>query len=125
MRLMGNEDMEPMDHYVALKGHRENWIKEMQDHGLNDEEQQALISLLDENDGCSIEQEDMMRLVLDPHISGFIMPECNKLRKGTSKKKKDIIDAAFKRYYEKGQQIGTRKAMLDYVYTFGIKPQLG
>lgn len=125
MRLMGNEDMEPMDHYVALKGHRENWIKEMQDHGLNDEEQQALISLLDENDGCSIEQEDMMRLVLDPHISGFTMPECNKLRKGTSKKKKDIIDAALKRYYEKGQQIGTRKAMLDYVYTFGIKPQLG
>ena len=52
---MGNEDMEPMDHYVALKGHRGNWIKEMQDHGLNDEEQQALISLLDENDGCSIE----------------------------------------------------------------------
>ena len=125
MRLSANEDMSPIDRFIAFKNDVSLWYKEMANAGLNAEEVAVLEKYLKPNYGCSIEQEDIMLLVMDDRISGFDMKWANKLRKGLAKKKKEIIDEVTAEYYRKGTELGTRKEMLDYVFKYCIKPQLG
>lgn len=125
MRLSANEDMNPIDRFIAFKNDVSLWYKEMANAGLNAEEVAVLEKYLKPNYGCSIEQEDIMLLVMDDRISGFDMKWANKLRKGLAKKKKEIIDEVTAEYYRKGTELGTRKEMLDYVFKYCIKPQLG
>ena len=66
-----------------------------------------------------------MLLVMDNEISGFTMTEANKLRKAIAKKKQKLIEECKALYYKKGQELGTRKELLDYVFKYCIKPQLG
>lgn len=125
MRLMANEDMNPLDHYCALKKDISLWYKEMRDNGLNESEIKVLEKYLLTNYGCSIEQEDMLELVMDPHISDFTMPEANKLKKGVSKKIKELVSSCKELYLKKGKEIHTSSAMLNYVWKYLIQPQLG
>lgn len=125
MRLSANEDMSPIDRFIAFKNDVSLWYKEMDEAGLTHDEVAVLEKYLQANYGCSIEQEDIMTLVMDEKISGFDMKWANKLRKGLAKKKKEIIDEVTAEYYRKGAELGTRKEMLDYVFKYCIKPQLG
>lgn len=125
MRLSANEDMSPIDRFIAFKNDISLWYKEMEDNGLNAEEVAVLEKYLTANFGCSIEQEDIMLLSMDDKISGFDMKWANKLRKGLAKKKKELIDEVVAEYYKRGTELGTRKEMLDYVFKYCIKPQLG
>ena len=101
------------------------WYKEMRDNGLNEDEIKVLEKYLLTNYGCSIEQEDMLELVMDPHISDFTMPEANKLKKGVSKKIKELVSSCKELYLKKGKEIHTSSAMLNYVWKYLIQPQLG
>lgn len=125
MRLMGNEDMVPLDRYSALKGDISLWYQEMRHNGLTDDEMHVLEKYLLPNNGCCIEQEDMMEIVMDEHISGFDMVQCNNLKKGVSKKIDQILVDSEKLFFEQGLKIGTRKQMLDYVWKYCVRPQLG
>lgn len=125
MRLMGDDDLNPIDHYVALKNDTKLWYEEMQTAGLTAEEMKVLERTLKPNAGCSIEQEDVMLLVMDPDICGFNIVEANKMRKGIAKKKADVIESCRHMFYEKGQQCGSRKVFLNYIWDCCIKPQLG
>lgn len=125
MRLMGDDDLNPIDHYVALKNDTKLWYEEMQTAGLTAEEMKVLERTLKPNAGCSIEQEDVMLLVMDPDICGFNIVEANKMRKGIAKKKADVIESCRHMFYEKGQQCGSRTVFLNYIWDFCIKPQLG
>ena len=125
MRLSANDDMSPIDRFIAFKNDITLWYKEMRDAGLNSDEIATLEKYLKVNYGCSIEQEDIMVLVMDEKISGFDMKWANKLRKGLAKKKKALIDEVTAEYYKKGHELGTRRVMLDYVFKYCINPQLG
>jgi len=84
MRLMGNEDMVPLERYVRFKNDIALWYKEMADAGLNAAEVKVLEKYLLPNSGCSVEQEDMMELLMDAQIVGFDMKWANKARKAVA-----------------------------------------
>ena len=97
MRLMGEEGQEsPIDRYVRFRNDINEWYKEMDEAGLTHEEQNILKKYLGDKFGCSVEQEDMMLLTMDPNIAGFSLKEGNKLRKAVAKK----IEAMKKRFFE-------------------------
>lgn len=125
MRLSPNEDMNPIDRLIAHKADISLWYKEMRDNGLNDHEISIMEKHLLANHSAAPEQEDVMVLSMDPEISGFTMTQANKLRKAIAKKKQKLIDECMALYYKQGKELGTRKEMLDYVYKYCIKPQLG
>lgn len=125
MRLMGNEDMNPIDRFISFKNNLSLWYQEMKQAGLNQDEVKVLEKHLLANYGASIEQEDVMVLVMDEKISGFDMKQSNGLRKAIAKKKPKLVEESKKLFFEKGAAIGTRKEMLDYVWKYCIKCQLG
>lgn len=125
MRLMGNEDMNPIDRFCSFKNDIGLWYKEMEDNGLTKDEVHVLEKYLIANYGCSIEQEDVMQLVMDEHISGFDMKDANSLRKAIAKKKLKLVEENKKHFFEQGVRLGTRQKMLDYVWKYCIKPSLG
>lgn len=125
MRLMGNEDMVPIDRYASFIQDISLWYQEMKDAGLNEDEVKVLEKHLLSNNGASIEQEDLMTLLMDEKISGFDIVWSNKARKGLAKRDRNLIEQVSKKYYEDGEKLGTRKQMLDYVWKYCLKPQLG
>ena len=66
-----------------------------------------------------------MELSMDEHIAGFDIVAANKLRKSIAKKKKKLMEEIRDKFYSHGQELGTRKIMLDYVWDYAVKPQLG
>lgn len=125
MRLMGDGTSTPIDRFVDFKNNINLWYQEMYDNNLTDEDIHLLEKYLLRNFGCSIEQEDVMELSMDKHIADFDIIEANKLRKGIAKKKKDIIENTRQLFFDKGHQNHTKQEMLDYVWSYCIKPQLG
>ena len=125
MRLMGNEDMIPIDRYASFIQDINLWYQEMKEAGLNEDEVKVLEKHLLSNNGASIEQEDLMTLLMDEKISGFDIVWSNRARKGLAKRDRNLIEQVKKKYYEDGEKLGTRKQMLDYVWKYCLKPQLG
>lgn len=125
MRLMGNDVMVPIDHFIAMKKSFETRRQEMVDAGLTQNEMDTITDILSDNYLCSIEQEDLMRLCMDPRIAGFTMQEANKIRKAVAKKKAALVTESKELFYKKGTELGTRKQFLDYVWKYDITPQLG
>ena len=81
MRLMCDGE-QPLDIFVRHKKHINEWYLEMNNAGLNEEEQMLMEKYLANVYGVAGSQEIVMQLSMDPHISGFSVPEANKLRKG-------------------------------------------
>lgn len=125
MRLMGNEDTVPIDHFVDMKNHPDKRQEEMRQAGLTEEEMAVIDGVLKDNYNCSIEQEDLMRLCMEPRIANFTMTEANKIRKAVAKKKAALVEESQKLFFKKGLEAGNRQAFLDYVWKYDIKPQLG
>ena len=125
MRLMGNEDGSPIDRFVDFKDRVQAWDEEVQQFHLTAQERETIHRVLGENHYCSIEQEDMMRLVMEKDVAGFTMKEANLIRKAVAKKKPALVEQSKNLFYEKGKAQGTRKEFLDYVWLKHITPQLG
>lgn len=83
MRLMAQdgEPEAPMDTYRRYKDDITLWYKEMENAGLNEDEQEILKKHLGKLYGVADTQESIMQLSMDPKISGFDVVLANKLRK--------------------------------------------
>lgn len=124
MRLMSDGGGEsPLDRYVRFRNDINEWYKEMSDAHLTKEEQNILKKYLEHKFGNSVEQEDLMLLVMDSEISNFTLAEATKFRKCVSKKKLNEIEKYKKLFFSKNPS--ARKEFLDYVWDKDIKPQIG
>lgn len=101
MRLQ-SEGEQPIDRYMRFHEHPEEWEKEMDEAGLTPHEKEILKKYLGKSHGVSGTQEVMMKIVMDPEISGFTLGEANRLRKGTSKKILKIIQEMKELFFKKG-----------------------
>lgn len=101
MRLQGTGE-QPIDRYMRFHNNIQEWYDEMDAAGLTQHEQDILKKYVGKSFGVSGTQEVMMKIVMDPEISGFTLGESNRLRKGTSKKLKAVIDEMKELYYKKG-----------------------
>lgn len=125
MRLMGDDNEQPIDRYVTFKNSPQLWYQEAREAGLNEDEIHVLEKHLKQNHFCSLEQETMMQLCMDEHIAGFDMIEANVIRKSVAKKVPALMEKSKKLFFEKGAQLGSRKLFLDYVWKRMILPQAG
>lgn len=125
MRLMSDGEESPIERYVRFSKDISQWYQEMQESNLNKEEILILEKHLLRNNGCSLEQEDIMELSMDTNIAGFDVVLANKLRKAIAKKKEALIKESCDQFYKCGKTQDTRKEMLDYVWNYCVKPQIG
>ena len=125
MRLMSDDGESPIERYVRFKRNVEEWYQEMREVGLTEDEINVLRHHLDASSGCSVEQETVMELSMDEHISGFDMSQADTLRKVIGKKQIEKLPTIKQLYYDEGAKHNTRKVMLDYVWDKGFVPQLG
>lgn len=124
MRLMSDGE-QPTDRYVRLRDNPEQWEQEMIDYGLNEEERAILHKHLDKDYGTLSSQEGLMLLTQDPEVANFDVPKSNIARKAIAKKKANVLEKAKKLFYECGEEIGSRKVFLDYIWNVQFAMQFG
>lgn len=126
MRLMAERGQEqPIDRFIRFKEDKSQWDIAMAKYGLNKTEVELMYFYLNEAHGVAATQEDLMEIVMDPHIANFNLTEANKLRKGIARIQAEVTAEVKQMFYEKGGAAGTRKQFLDYVWEEQVTPQLG
>ena len=116
MRLMGDGGETPLNQYIRYKNNINNWYNDMIKYGLNSEEQEVLKKYLLTSYGMAESQEKLMLLSMDKKIAGFTLKQANSLRKAIAKKKPKLLLETEQLFYDKGQELQTRKIFLQYVW---------
>ena len=114
-----------IDKYIRFRDNPQDWEDEMNENGLTEEEKLVIHNQLDKTFGINDTQEKLMEIVMDKNISNFSLKMANKMRKSVAKKNKKLQEQQFDIFYKSGEETGTRKEMLDYVWNFLIVPQFG
>lgn len=126
LRLMAEDGKEqPLNIYANYKKDISLWYDEMKAAGLTIDEQKVLEKYLLPVYGVAASQELMMRLSMDDHIAGFTIGEANILRKAVAKKKRKLLEEGKELFYRKGEERGTSRNMLNYVWDVQIMRQAG
>lgn len=125
MRLMVDTGEQPLEKYVRYKRDINEWYKDMEDFGLNQEEIKIMEGHLLNDYGVCSTQEGMMLMSMDERVANFNVVESNKLRKGVAKKIGQMYEMAHRLFYEKGLANGARKTLLDYIWDVQIAMQKG
>lgn len=126
MRLMPEQGEEsPIDTYIKYKADINLWYKEMRDYGLTEAEIKILEPHLLPVYGVAETQEVVMKLSMDENIANFTVAEANMIRKSIAKKKADVLEKARQLFFKKGEEIGTSKKMLEYVWYVQFKKSFG
>lgn len=127
MRLMvsgGNE--QPLDTYIRYKNDINEWYKCMKDdYHLTEHEISIMEKYLLDFYGVGATQEDVMTISMDKEVSNFDVKTSNLLRKGISKKDKNLQHKMKTMFFEKGREIGTSDNLLNYVWEEVVGKQLG
>lgn len=116
MRLMSDGNEQPIDTFVKFKNDISLWYQEMRDFGLNEDEIKIFEEHLLKLNGVADTQESVMLMAMDKRIAGFDLYEATKLRKGIAKKNKDASLVVRDLLYEKAEQLGNRKVVVDYLW---------
>jgi DNA polymerase-3 subunit alpha len=117
LRLMAPDGQEqPIDKYARFKEDINNWYKEMDEYGLNKEEQEVLKKHLSSSYGMCDSQERTMLLSMDKQVSGFSLKQANKLRKSIARKDAKVLEETRILFYDSCEEMGTRKELADYVW---------
>ena len=128
MRLMvTDEDAEqPIDTYIRYKNDISQWYDCMRNqYHLTEDEIHIVEPYLKPVYGVGDTQEIVMELAMDEHISGFDVAQSNKLRKGISKKDKDLQAKMKDMFFTHGREIGTSDNLLNYIWKEVVGKQLG
>lgn len=116
MRLMSDGKEQPIDTFVRFKNDISLWYQEMREFGLNEEEVKLFEEHLLKLNGVADTQESVMLMAMDKRISGFDLFEATKLRKGIAKKKKEASLEIRDLLYNKAEELGNRKEVVDYLW---------
>ena len=127
MRLMKQEDATemPADTYVKYKNNNYAWFEELDKYLLSKEEVDLIKPYLLPLSGVADSQESVMMMVMDSKIANFTVTEANALRKAIAKKKKDVLEQVKELFFTKGQEAGTSKNLLNYLWEVQIGRQIG
>lgn len=119
MRLMADDSGEsPTDRYVRIMNHPEQWDREMSVYGLTKEEKEIIKKYI--RNGVLIDQETLMRIVMDKDVCGFSLKESNALRKTVAKKHMNEIPLQHQKILDRAAS----PAMGKYIW-FLLQPSMG
>lgn len=122
MRLMSEDDEQPIDKFVRHKEDIQNWYDEMKGYDLLEDEVETLKEHLGKVFGVSSSQEEMMLLLMDQQICGFSVAEANFARSVVGKKKMDKIPEVKDMIFTMG---AASENMRKYLWDTQIATQMG
>lgn len=125
MRITVEDDIQPVDKFLAYKQDRSLWYKELDQYGVtNPDEIKALEKVLNYCYGCPSMQEDVMELCMEPKIAGFSLADADKARKIIAKKKSEDVAGLKEKFYSSVESHDNSINVANYVWEQCIKPQL-
>lgn len=125
MRITVEDDIQPVDKFLAYKQDRSLWYKELDQYGVtNPDEIKALEKVLNYCYGCPSMQEDVMELCMESKIAGFSLADADKARKIIAKKKSEDVAGLKEKFYSSVESHGNSINVANYVWEQCIKPQL-
>lgn len=120
MRLSTTEGELPLDKYVRYKNNLQLWYDEMIRYGLTEQEQKIVTPYFKSSYGVPPSQEQLMTMLMDPHICHFSLAEANAARKIVGKKQLAKVPAL----QEKVHNTACSPALGNYIWDCGVKPQM-
>lgn len=126
MRLQAESGQEqPVDTFARYREDINLWYQEMEEYGLNKEEQELMKKHLLPLNGVCDSQESLMLLVMDKEVADFDEAWANKLRKAIAKKDPKSMEEAQNHFFKHCKEIGTSDALRDYVWNVQVYRQAG
>lgn len=112
---------QPVDKFVRYKNDINEWYKDMEDYGLNDNEIELMKEHLLDRNGIMDTQEGIMLAVMDKRIGNSNLLFANKYRKAIAKKNEKAIEECEKIFKKNIVDNGHQEAFADYI----INEQIG
>lgn len=126
MRLRGEIDgLNSMQRFAKYQKDINNWYKDMDNYGLDEQEQEIFKDYLSSSRGLCDSQEKIMLLVMDKRLCGGDLKFADRVRKVIAKKKTKDISEIKKQIYSMGGSNQCSKQALDYLWDYCICPSLG
>lgn len=118
IRLMAQskDEEQPLVKYARFKGDVSQWYDEMDRHGLTQEEQDLLKSVVGQSYGIAESQEKIMSLVQMPECGGFDLTWADALRKAVAKKQPAAYLKLQDEYFNAVKEKGLSYKLCDYVW---------
>lgn len=121
MRLAVPSGEQPMAKFLRYRSNLDEWIQDMRNYGLEENEVSLLKELLGRFHGLMIAQETMMSVLMDDRVCGFTLKEADIMRKAVAKKNAKALAESEQTLYIKGEEKGHTKAFLDYLWNVQIE----
>lgn len=124
MRLQSPNTEQPIDTLFRYKNDPSEWEKDAKNAGVTNEEIEILRPLLKKTHYMCTQQETLMLVLMDPHISCFTLAEANHARKILAKKIMKEVAGLEELYFKKCADNKVSKPFADFVWESCIKVQL-
>ena len=127
IRLMASEKgaEQPLNKYARFRSNPDDWEKEMNEYGLNEDEKKLIRKHLTLSCGICESQEAMMSLLLEPEVAGWSLAQVDKTRKAVAKKKPKEFKELTEQFFENAKEKNLSKNLTDYVWNVLVKTQKG
>lgn len=127
MRLMASEPgaEQPLDKWKRYRTNIKEWIQEMRQYGLTEEEIDWLSHHSALTEGICESQEGLMSLVQEERLGGNSLVFADRCRKSIAKKQGSLFDECEKEYYKNLKAKHCSEKLGDYVWQEVIKLQKG
>lgn len=118
IRLMAQEEgaESPLEKYARFHKDISLWYKEMQEAGLNEDEQELLKKYLSVSSGICEAQEYLMIMSMDKKIAGFDLMWADSLRKAIAKKKPKDFNKLQDEFFKNRDEKHLSKNLTNYVW---------
>ena len=127
IRLMAPEKgaEQPLDMWARYREDINNWINEMRQYGLNEEQIKWLTHHNAIHNGICESQEGLMSLVQEEKIGGNSLTFADSCRKAIAKKEGKLFDECENFYFKNAEEKGCDMRLVHYIWDVVFKPQRG
>ena len=127
IRLMAPEKgaEQPLNMWARYRLNINQWIQEMRDYGLSEDEIQWLSHHSAITNGICESQEGLMSLVQEDRLGGNSLTFADKCRKALAKKIGSLFEECEQSYYQTIEEKGCSKVLAHYVWDVLLRVQRG
>ena len=127
IRLMASEKggEQPLNQWARYRKDINEWIKEMREFGLSEDEIEWLSHHSAITDGICESQEGLMSLVQEPCLGGNSLTFADKCRKGIAKKQGKLFEECEEIFYKNIKEQNLSECLAHYVWDVLLKVQRG
>lgn len=114
---------QPLDKFARFRRNPNDWIAEMNEWNLTEDEQNIIRKHLTISNGICECQESMMSLLLEPEIAGWSLKQVDAVRKAVAKKSSKDYDRLKNEYYQNAKEKKLSTNLTTYVWEVLVNTQ--